>query len=270
MPGIKQLVDLDFGGIAKIVRALVNPVAADPGAPVVGEVWFNSTDNRLKVHTGAGTVALATTADSGSGIPASTLDAQSVLAAIADDTPIAITVGASQLVGRLATGDVGAQDISAVQALMEAAGIDASTVGGADPFARANHTGSQAASTISDFNAQVDARIQLVVDTAPTALDTLNELAAALGDDPNFAATVTSALAAKPGRFAANVGDSVATSIAVAHNLGTTDVIVQVFEIATGATVECDVVRTNANTATLGFNVAPATNSLRVVVHGIS
>jgi hypothetical protein len=36
-----------------------------------------------------------------------------------------------------------------------------------------------------------------IVDSAPSTLDTLNELAAALGDDPNFATTVTNALAAK-------------------------------------------------------------------------
>lgn len=36
-----------------------------------------------------------------------------------------------------------------------------------------------------------------IIDSAPGTLDTLNELAAALGDDPNFASTITSALAAK-------------------------------------------------------------------------
>lgn len=39
--------------------------------------------------------------------------------------------------------------------------------------------------------------LDLLVDAAPGSLDTLNELAAALGDDANFAATVTAALAAK-------------------------------------------------------------------------
>lgn len=59
---------------------------------------------------------------------------------------------------------------------------------------RANHTGTQASSTITNFVSEVDARVQLIVDAAPTALDTLNELAAALGDDPAFSATVTTAL----------------------------------------------------------------------------
>lgn len=41
----------------------------------------------------------------------------------------------------------------------------------------------------------IDAAVAGLVDSAPGALNTLNELAAALGDDANFAATVTAALA---------------------------------------------------------------------------
>ena len=47
---------------------------------------------------------------------------------------------------------------------------------------------------ISDITTQVQAAI---VDSAPETLDTLNELAAALGDDPNFATTVTNQIASK-------------------------------------------------------------------------
>ena len=43
----------------------------------------------------------------------------------------------------------------------------------------------------------VAAALANLVNAAPGALDTLNELAAALGDDANFAATMTTALAAK-------------------------------------------------------------------------
>jgi hypothetical protein len=45
--------------------------------------------------------------------------------------------------------------------------------------------------------AEIDAAIAALVDTAPDALNTLNELAAALGDDANFATTVTNSLAGK-------------------------------------------------------------------------
>jgi hypothetical protein len=43
----------------------------------------------------------------------------------------------------------------------------------------------------------VATQISTLVDSAPGALDTLNELAAALGDDANFATTVTDSLATK-------------------------------------------------------------------------
>ena len=39
--------------------------------------------------------------------------------------------------------------------------------------------------------------VAAITDSAPTTLDTLNELAAALGDDPNFATTVTNSIADK-------------------------------------------------------------------------
>jgi hypothetical protein len=99
-----------------------------------------------------------------------------------------------------------------------------------DPLARANHTGTQAASTISDFDTQVrtsrldqmaaptgsvsansqkiinlatptsntdastkayvDTSIANLIDGAPSTLDTLNEIAAALADTANFSDTV--------------------------------------------------------------------------------
>jgi hypothetical protein len=45
--------------------------------------------------------------------------------------------------------------------------------------------------------ALIDAVVAVIVDSAPGTLDTLNELAAALGDDADFAAAVTTALAGK-------------------------------------------------------------------------
>lgn len=68
-------------------------------------------------------------------------------------------------------------------------------------------------------------------------------------------------------KFAGTLSTS-ATSIAVTHNMGTLDVQVQVYEVSTGDTVECDVTRNSTNQVTLGFAVAPTANSLRVVVQG--
>ena len=54
--------------------------------------------------------------------------------------------------------------------------------------------------------AETDTRIQAIVGAAPAALDTLSELAAALGQDANYAATITTALAAKAAADLSNVG----------------------------------------------------------------
>lgn len=55
--------------------------------------------------------------------------------------------------------------------------------------------------------AYVDTAVANLVDSAPATLDTLNELAAALGDDANFATTVTNSLATKQD-VVANVSDT--------------------------------------------------------------
>ncbi len=53
--------------------------------------------------------------------------------------------------------------------------------------------------TQQSVKAYVDNELAGLVDSAPAALDTLNELAAALGDDANFATTVTNSIATKVG-----------------------------------------------------------------------
>ena len=60
------------------------------------------------------------------------------------------------------------------------------------PTAATGNNSTQLANT-----AFVQAAIAALVDSSPGALDTLNELAKALGNDPNFATTMTNALAGK-------------------------------------------------------------------------
>ena len=51
--------------------------------------------------------------------------------------------------------------------------------------------------TVTQINALIDSGIDALINGAPGALDTLNELAAALGDDADFATTVTNSIASK-------------------------------------------------------------------------
>lgn len=67
-------------------------------------------------------------------------------------------------------------------------------------------------------------------------------------------------------RYAATGPAAPATSMIVTHALASNDIIVQVYELATGENVECDVVRTTNNVVTLGFCSPVTTNALRVLV----
>ncbi|UTD17917.1 phage tail protein [Citrobacter sp. SX206] len=81
------------------------------------------------------------------------------------------------------------------------------------PTAAAGNNSTQLANT-----AFVQAAIAALVASSPAALDTLNELAAALGNDPNFATTMTNALAGKMDK-AAN-GKDIADVSEFLKNLG--------------------------------------------------
>lgn len=69
-------------------------------------------------------------------------------------------------------------------------------------------------------------------------------------------------------KYSETLGAS-ATSYTITHNLGTTDVTVQIFEAATPfAQVEADVQRSNANAVVVNFALAPTAGEYRVVVVG--
>lgn len=67
-------------------------------------------------------------------------------------------------------------------------------------------------------------------------------------------------------RYKASIGDGSTTAIAVTHNLGTEDVIVQLFDNSTKETVYADVSRNSVNQITVTFANAPASNAIRVLI----
>ena len=69
--------------------------------------------------------------------------------------------------------------------------------------------------------------------------------------------------------YATSIGDGSATSYAVTHNLGTQDVIVQLYDASSLDTVYADVVRTSTSAVTIDFAVAPTTNDIRVLISKI-
>lgn len=154
----------------------------------------NDTDGANKAYVDAA---------GGGGVPPTVWDANSIVKADSDDLPVALTVGPSTLVGRAATGGIAALTPAQVKIVLNiniddltgygdlaklnqvgAAEIVPGTVSdyhihpeaaialsklADDPLARANHTGTQLAATISDFDTQTQtSRLdQMATPTAP-------------------------------------------------------------------------------------------------------
>lgn len=247
MVAIRKLdYDADFGGVGKIIRARHNPVSADPSSPTDGEIWYREDTDQYRGRRNGVSDSFAMMGDvTAGGVSASLWDAQSVVVAVTDNTPVAQQLAASTVLGRRATGDISAVTFANLLTDLMA---------------------------ISAFQTTVDARAQAIVDAlvagAPGALNTLDELAAALGDDANFASTVTTALGLRTRKFANNYGDGTSTDFTVNHALSTTDVIVQARVNASGEVVDTVVDVIDANNVQVRCNTAYASAALRVVVIG--
>ena len=105
---------------------------------------------------------------------------------VASPTILKQNSGASKI------GTASGDDLQTVLGLLATLASPALTGTPTAPTAAADANTTQIATT-----AMVQAAIAALVDSAPAELNTINELAAALGDNENYAATITSALALK-------------------------------------------------------------------------
>ena len=102
----------------------------------------------------------------------------------------------------------------------------------------------------------VDQEVANLVNGAPGALDTLNELANALGDDANYAATVSTQLASKAS--ISYVDQEVATVAGTASGLNTRLTTVE----GDAATNEADIASANSAISALQTSVATNTSDI--------
>jgi len=101
-------------------------------------------------------------------------------------------------------------DTSSLTTAIATAKSEAISTASADATAKAD-------AAEADAKAYADQVVAATVDAAPAALDTLNELAAALGDDANFASTVTTSIATKASQVDHDAEVARATAAEVAN-----------------------------------------------------
>ena len=114
---------------------------------------------------------------------------------------------------------LGSQTSVVTSGIITAAGFSASGNISATSF-----TGSGSALTGIATPGYVDAAVAGIVSSAPATLDTLNELAAALGDDPNFSTSMTNLIGTKASlagaAFTGNVSSTGYISVASTAGVG--------------------------------------------------
>ena len=144
-----------------------------------------------------------------------------------DLATVATTGAYADLTGKPTLGTAASTNATAYATAAQGALADTATQPGdlatvATTGAYADLTGTPTGLATETF---VGTAISNLVDTAPSTLDTLNELAAALGDDPNFATTVTNSIATKlplaGGTLTGNVnlGDNVKANFGNSNDL---------------------------------------------------
>ncbi len=117
---------------------------------------------------------------------ADTAEADAIATAAADATSKA---DAAQAAAEATAAGANTSLQTAMETYADTAEADAISTAAADATSKAN-------AAVVTANGYTDTQVAALVDSAPGTLDTLNELAAALGDDANYAASVTSAISA--------------------------------------------------------------------------
>lgn len=226
---MKILSNQDFNQ-NELQNAVLQPLASAPSSPVEGQMYFNTTSDKPFIYangawldmgqqgTGTGATNLSTqVAPTTVTVISDTGNDAVIPAADATNAGVMTNAMASKLAGIETNADVTTSaKVNAAGAVMnsDVSTADMGFVIDEDTMASNSET---KVPTQQSVKAYTDTRIASLVSSSPETLDTLQELAAALGNDPNFATSIANSIGLKLDK-AANLSD-VANSATAFNNI---------------------------------------------------
>mgnify|MGYP003350421435 CR=1 FL=1 len=311
------IVNADINAAAAIDKTKISGTAvtvADTGT-VTSTMIADGTITNTDINTSAAIdkTKIAGTAITGAdtGTVTATIIANNAITNTHINSAAGIAYSKLNLTGSITSSDI--TDGTIVDADISATAAIANSKLATNPLARANHTGTQTASTISDFDTQVrtsrldqmtaptasislnsqkitslatptastdastkgyvDTQISNLVGTAPSTLDTLQEIAAAINSDPNLYTTLNNAKLNRDGTQAmtgalsmgtnkiTNVVDPTSAQDVATKNYTDTAMTSQVAQAASSATAAATSATNAASSATAASSSASSAST---------
>lgn len=245
----------------ELQNAVLQPLASAPSSPSEGQMYYNTTDDTPYIYANGAWLDMGV--QGGSGATDITVSRAATTVAVnsstgadgtidaADGTSAGVMTNAmyTKLAGIETAADVtDAANVDAAGAVMN---TDTTTAGMSFVVDEDDMVSnlSTKVPTQQSVKAYTDAKVAALVDTAPGTLDTLNELAAALGDDADFATTTAANISSKLAKTS-NLSDvaNAATAFGNIKQAATTSAT-GVVELATQAEAQAKTDTTRAVTA---------------------
>jgi len=294
----KFLVNLDLAQ-NQLLNAAVQNLASAPSSPVAGQLYYNTASNTLNFYNGSSFVAVNSftpgsyTLDQfGAPVTSVSFNNQK-LTSLATPTASSDAANKSYVDGVAQGLNVKGSVVAATTANITLSG--AQTIDGVSIVAgnRVLVKNQSTASNNGIYVASASTWARSTDEPTPTQGDftfveqgtvnaaqgwilangttTWTQFSAAgeytAGTGISISGNVISVASSTPQKYSATLSTS-STSYTITHNLGTLDVIVQVYTVSDGSEVVVDNLRATTNTVTLNFAVAPSANAYRVVVIG--